>query len=425
MGNIKGVEITRGKLGANASTVLDSISGLLANGVAVVPDLENGIIGIADGQAVELTSVADAKAYGIDAAYDVANNIRVYRHIEEFYRIAGEGKKLWLMLYTGVPTDAFGVTYAKKLIAQADGEIRQLAVAYNPESDYVPTYVDGLEENVREAIAEAQALYDWSFETFRPCQIILEGRGFNAVSGTAALDLRNITIADNVMEYFKVSICIAQDWDYAETQNAVGKKFADVGTMLGSIAFMPVNRNIGEVENMNLTNTVKSKWLVAGLSNHSQIVDWDAQLSNLDSKGYVFVLSYTGYSGKYWNGDHTCTPIIVDDEGNLNESNISYGRTHDKAVRVLRTALLPKVKSTQPVDSSTGLLPIGIVKYFEGIGNTAFDKKMKGEVSYANTTVDASSNLLVAPKELKVSFVIVPTGQVDVIKGTINLKTSV
>ena len=86
---------------------------------------------------------------------------------------------------------------------------------------------------------------------------------------------------------------------------------------------------------------------------------------------------------------------------------------------------MPKVKSTQPVDPTTGLLPKSIVTYFEELGDTAFDKNMKGEISYAKTTVDGSSNLLVAPKELKCSFVVVPQGQVGSITGTINLKTSV
>lgn len=420
----KGVIINRGKIGAGVNSNADSISGLLANGIAVAADAENGIIGIAVGETVKLTGTDDAKAYGIDAAYDSANNIRVYRHIEEFYRMAGEGTVLYLMLYTGTPSDAFGATFGKKMIADANGDIKQLAVAYSPASDYVATFVDGLEDNVRDAIPEAQLFYEWTFETFRPCQIVLEGRGFNAASATAALDLRNIVISGNVMQYTKVTLCIAQDYDYADTQNAVGKKMADVGTLLGCVALQAVNRNVGEVETMNLTNTTKSKWLKAALSNHVSITDFESHLEGLDAKGYVFVLKYTGYAGHFWNDDHTCTPVVVDENGNMNENSISLGRTHDKACRVLRTSLLPKVKSTQPVDGATGKMPQAIITYFEEIGNTAFDTKMKGEVSFSRTIIDPNSNLLVAPKQLNCSFEIVPTGQVGVIVGTINIKTS-
>lgn len=428
MGNLKGVQIDRGALGASVLGNTDSISGLLVNAPAIVADLPNGILGLAVGETISVLSLKEAEAYGITAAYDTANAVRVHRHISEFYRFAEPGTKLYIMLYTGDFTAAIDtVTYAKQMLVDALGEIRQLAIAYNPAVGYVATYTDGLESVVRSAIPKAHELYDWAYETNKPCQIVLEGRGFNAVNAVAALNLRDILVAGEAAEYFKVSLCIGQDYDYAETQNDVGKKMADVGTMLGAIALLPVNRNIGEVETINLTSTAKNKWLVAGLSNHKTITEVYADLEDLDSKGYVFAISYEGYAGKYWNGDHTCTPVIVDEDGNINENSISSGRTHDKAVRLLRTALLPKVKSTQPVDATTGKLPVGIVKSFEQLGDSkCFDKMLKaGEISYGKTKVDANSNLLIPPRELKVSFEMVQTGQVDVIKGTINLKTSV
>ncbi|HQJ89763.1 MAG TPA: hypothetical protein PLB70_04030, partial [Paludibacteraceae bacterium] len=81
---------------------------------------------------------------------------------------------------------------------------------------------------------------------------------------------------------------------------------------------------------------------------------------------------------------------------------------------------------TQPVDKTTGLLPQAIVSYFEAVGDGVFQKMVQdGIISEGRTTVDASSNLLIAPRELKVSFVIVPTGQIDEIVGTINLKTNI
>lgn len=419
---IKGVDIQRGAIGAAINDNADSISALLVNGPAVVADVPNGIAGISLGQVVKLTSRIDAASYGIDAAYDAANNVRVFRHIDEFFRLAGEGTYLYLQLYTGTPVDALGDTYAKALIAQSFGEIRQLSLAYNPPTGYTPVLVDGLEENIRLAIPAAQLFYEWTFETFRPCQVIVEGRGFSAVSAATALDLRAITVATNIMEYTKVSLCIAQDWTYAETLDAIGEKMADVGTMLGAVAKLPVHRNIGEVETMNITDTVKQDWLIPGLSNHSKITDWDAQLEGLDAKGYCLVIAYTGYAGHYFNDDHTCTPVVIDAEGVMNESSISLGRVHDKACRVLRTSLLPKVKTTQPVDSTTGKLPSGIVKYFEGIGDAAFDTQMAGEISIGKTTVDPNSDLLTPPKELKASFVVVPQGQIGVIRGIINLK---
>ena len=425
MGSLKGVNIQRGTIGASVDQGADAITGLLATGVAVAADAANGISGIALGQTVKLTSLTDAEAYGINESYDSTNSLSVYRHISEFYRMFPNGT-LYLMLYSGNMEAAFAEQYAKKLIIDANGEIRILGIANTPAAA-AEEYLNGFPEDVFGSIQLGQQLYDWAFSTFRPCQIILEGRDFNAANAASALDLRNITISNQVLEAFKVSVCIAQDWKFADGLDAIRKKMADLGTMLGSIAKKAVNENIGEVEGGNLVDTTNNKWLVAGLSNHQTIAGWDSQLEALDSKGYIFAISYTGIAGYYWNNDHTCTPIKKDKDGYFNEYTISYGRVHDKAVRDLRTCLLPKVKSTQPVDPDTGKLPQALVTYFERLADDDVFNAMAAEglITAGKTTVDPESDLLISPRELKVSFVLVPTGQIDEIKGTINLKTSI
>lgn len=425
MGSLKGVNIQRGTIGASVDQGADAITGLLATGVAVAADAANGISGIALGQTVKLTSLTDAEAYGINESYDSTNSLSVYRHISEFYRMFPNGT-LYLMLYSGDMEAAFAEQYAKKLIIDANGEIRILGIANTPAAA-TEEYLNGFPEDVFGSIQLGQQLYDWAFSTFRPCQIILEGRDFNAANAASALNLRNITISNQVLEAFKVSVCIAQDWKFADGLDAIRKKMADLGTMLGSIAKKAVNENIGEVEGGNLVDTTNNKWLVAGLSNHQTIAGWDSQLEALDSKGYIFAISYTGIAGYYWNNDHTCTPIKKDKDGYFNEYTISYGRVHDKAVRDLRTCLLPKVKSTQPVDPNTGKLPQALVTYFERLADDEVFNAMAAEglITAGKTTVDPESDLLISPRELKVSFVLVPTGQIDEIKGTINLKTSI
>lgn len=422
MASLKGVDIRRGTLGANVSGDNDSICGLLANGVAV--EASGDVIGIALGQTVELHSAKEALVYGLTEDYDTVNKVRVYRHISEFFRMAGEGKTLYVMLYSGKPTDALGARYAKKLIADANGEIRCLAVAYSPAEE--GTAADGMDSDVLSAIVPAQQFYEWAYDSFRPCQIILEGRGMSANTAAAIKNLRNLRDDNNnIISAYKVSVCVGQDYNYAETLDAVGKKMADVGTMLGCLASKKVNENIGEVATGNLTDVVKGCWTKAGLSNHKTIAEMDEELEALDEKGYIFAISYAGYSGLYWNNDYTCTPVVRDEDGFFNEYMISYGRVHDKAVRDLRTKLLPKVKSTQPVDAKTGKLPKAIVTYFEKLGDEVFDSMAgKGLISEGKATVDENSDLLISPRVLKVSFVLVPTGQIDEIKGTINLKTS-
>ncbi|MBS2100707.1 DUF2586 family protein [Carboxylicivirga linearis] len=420
---MRGVVITKGDIGVNADSNADKISGLLVNGPAVAA--AEGILGVVNGTLYTLEKVKDAEYLGINAAYDEDNDVRVYRHITEFFRMAGEGIKLYLIVGTETLTmKQLITTYGHSMVAESKGEMRRLAVAWNQPAAYAPTYVDGLEEGIRESLAEAQLLHDWTWDTDRPLNVFLEGRGINGTVA-AILDLREIDDSGTIAEYGNVSLCIGQDWDYAESLTGESQKFADVGTMLGTSAGIAVNQNIGEVETLDISDAKKLIWLTAGLSNHQKITAVEDDLSDYDDKGYIFGISYTGSTGFRWNYDHTCTPEIVDVDGFMNENTIALGLTLGKAARELRKQLLPKVKTVVPVDSETGLLSTGMVKYFEGLGNVAFDGMAgRGEISGGETIVDPNSDLLTGDKELKVSFIVVPTGTIGEIAGTINLKNS-
>jgi hypothetical protein len=246
----------------------------------------------------------------------------------------------------------------------------------------------------------------------------LEGYDYAGDAASVA-DLRDIPNVDA----HKVSVVIGQDWVYAESRSGNRQKYADVGTALGVLSKAAVNQNIGDVESFNLTDAGKGVWMAPGLSSHQKNSDVIDSLQTLDTKGYIFGVEYEGIDGVRWNDDHTCTPIIVDADNNVNEHTIAYGRTHDKARRLLRTALLPKVKTTQPVDPKTGKVPVGVIKYFEKIGDGVFDDmKRRKEISYGKMTVDPDSDLVVA-KELRFSDEIIPYGTVGKITGTSNLKT--
>jgi len=415
MANLGGVDISRGVQGANVLAGGDEKSGIIIEAVAAS--------GLALDTVKAIYSVADAKLLGIDEAFDSDNDIVAFRHISEFYRNAKPGTELFVMLVaqdTGMEAIfiADNTSKARKMIIDANGVIRQIAVAVNP--TVADVIVDGLTDDCQAAIPLAQSFYEWAYENYMPCQVFLEGRAY-AGTASSVQDLRAIT---NVVAY-KVSVNIGQDWNYAENLSGQQQKYADVGTMLGVTALATVSQNIGENESFNLTDGNKSIWLIPALSNHITNKAQFSDLQTLENKGYIFGLEYTGLAGVRLNNDHVCAPIVIDSEGNINEHTIAYGRTHDKAVRLLRTAYLPKVKTTQPVVPETGYLPAGVVKYFDAIGDDVFARMAtRGEITYGKATTDPTSDLIVA-KILKVGFAIVPYGTVGEIQGSINLKKSV
>lgn len=414
MADLNGVDIVKGKIGVNTIATGDGVSGIVITAPAST--------GLAHKIATTIYNLVDVEALGITPKFDTDNNVNVYRHLHEFFRLAGEGQKLYLLLAPQTTTisaicDDVNSEFAKKLLISANGEIRQLAIAVNP--TVATTHLNGMPDDVYNSIAKAQGLADWAYYQHFPCQILLEGYDYAGPAASTA-NLRQIP---NV-QATKVSVIIGQDYQYADTLTGNAQKFADVGTALGTLSSARVNQNIGENESFNLTNGIRKNWLVPGLSNHQKNEDVYSDLQTLENKGYIFGIAYTGIDGVRWNNDHTCVEIIIDAEGNVNEHTIAYGRTLDKAVRLLRKSLLPKVKSSHPVNSETGKLPIGVVKNFEGLGNTELGGMIsRKEISNGKTIVDPNSDLIIA-KKLQVKFIIVPYGSINEIKGTINLKTN-
>lgn len=413
MANLKAVDIKKGKVGANKLDNTRRVSAIIV-GSPVMPLL-------AYKKTVQLYGLYDAAQYGITEAFDKDNNVNVYRHVREFYRMAGEGVELNFMAVaqtetiTTIAQDVTGDMW-KRLLVDADFKVRQLAIAVNLAA--IGVQVDGLPPDLFGAIPLAQGAANWAYDNFMPTHIFLEGYGLSGL-GSVVPDLRDI---DDV-EATKVTVCIGQDWQYAETKTGVAQKFADVGTVLGICAAAAINQNIGDNDAFNLTDATKSAWLVPGLSNHQKNKEVFEQLQSFEDKGYVFGISYPGIAGVRINNDHVCAPVIIDAEGNMNEHTIAYGRVMDDATRKLRAAYLPKVKKTYPLDDA-GLLPTGVRVGLETIGDDIFtDMENAVEISGGKTIIDPLSDLLVA-KELKVAFNLQPTGVLGFLNGTINLKST-
>lgn len=410
MANLKGVDIQKGKIGANRLSDEDSVSGLVISSVAPT--------GLELDTPTTVYNMRDVQELGITSDFDKDNSVNVYRHFSEFYRMAGEGTTLHFMLLSRDTTMvAITEKNAKKLLAHARGEIRQLAIAVNPTE--APTLLNGMPSDVYNAIATAQALYNWSYENHMPCQILLEGYAY----GGSAASTANLRDLDNDLQADKVSVVIGQDWLYADELDGERQKYADVGTALGVLSESKVQENIGDNGQFNLTDATLNEWVEPGLSSHQTNTEVFESLQTLEAKGYIFGVTYAGLAGVRWNNDHTATPIIVDADNSMNEHTIAYGRVTDKAVRELRRAYLPKVKTTRSVDPKTGKLSKGALIALEDVGDKIFEDMLsRGEITYGKTYINEDSDLLVE-RVLKVNYKIVPKGVIGEIKGTINLKT--
>lgn len=422
--SLEGAVISAGNPSGNVRPADRRVSALIGHGVAVVDK-------IALGEVKSIFSLKQAEVdLGLTAAYDTANKVAVWYNIKEFYRKAPKGTKLYLMLVDGthaagdlnVPfADIFedvDEVYAKKLILEGAGEIYQLGGMMNPPTGYVGANLNGLDADVYAAIAQAQALFEWADERFMPLNIVLEGYGLNGTAAGAG-ELNELTAN-------RVAVCVGQDYDYAATLDAIGQKHAAVGTALGSIAYAKVSQNIGDCEDTSLViSDARGNFATPGLSDHTKCKDRGDDLDTLDTKGYLFAYNMIGLNGARWNGDPVCAPAEEDAEGILSVASISDGRTLDEIRRRLRATMLPKVRTNQKLDPTTGKLSPGAVQYFNKLGDRVFeDMAAQNEISGGETQVNPDSNLSVQPRILEVGFSYVKIGQIDKIEGKVNIKTS-
>ena len=413
----KGVILTKTNPQVGVATGDLRISGMIMNAVAVAGKFDLGTV-------YKINSLKDAEEIlGINAAYDTTNRVVCWHHIREYYEGLGLDShvELWILgtsqATTMVQMVDIAESFGKSLINGSKGTAFQVGIIRNPDAAYAPTMLDGILDEVLAAIPKAQALVDWAFGKVYPTRIILEGRNFTPpVSGVQ--DLRAIA---NVKAP-NVSVVTAQDWDYAE-KDALFHNYAAVGTLLGTMASAGIEASIGWVEQFNLTDVASERWRRAGLSNHQRVETYEEDWDLLDKKGYVFAQTYPRVDGYRWNNDHTCTPIEVDVEGNINQAYQRYGRAMDAVSLSAYAALIPRVKSPQSVDPSTGKRAPVVIADVKARAERRIDRDWGDQISGHEVIIDKESTLLPPESSVDMAVRVVPMGTADSIKVKLGLVT--
>lgn len=359
----------------------DMVSGLLVNGSALPGALLDTVY--------KLQSIDDALAMGFNAAYDESMSILVYEHIKEFFRINPSGT-LWFMMVDQdvVFKDMVDPTidsYAKKLLISANGEINQLAVAYNPTT---PVTTDAA---LLAAIPKAQLLVESEYSLHRPVHVILEGKGFT--SGSIS-DLRDLLASG-------VSVMVGQDKSIQAIDSAFAK-YGAVGTALGAISKASVNESISWVQKFNVLGDTLQDFSIDGTESASLT---STLLSDINDAGYVFFLNHATFPGIYFNDSHTADAVTSD------FCYIENNRTINKATRLIRQAMLPYLGSPVQVNPNTGFIDPVVVKTMEAAGQKAIEEGMSrnSELSAFTFTINEQQNIL-STSELACTLELVPTG---------------
>lgn len=299
-----------------------------------------------------LKCLADLDALGVTSA----NNPRLYKHVSDFYSEAEDGTKL--VIYGVAKTLKMAKMCAKEsgvcrdLILKENGALRGIIVARDPEGE-TPVVTEGLDSDVYDAMAAAQALAEWATtERYAPLFFLLEGRGYTATSSQK--DLSGETCN-------RVAILVGDT--SADTGGAA------VGLMAGRIASVSVQRNIGRVQDGKLAAT--TMYIGSGKVDES-----DSIISTLYDKRYITPRKYIGRSGYFFADDNMCC-LSTDDYAQL-----SSRRVIDKAYRIAYDTLLDMMLDELEVNED-GTLQTAVVKAWQQAVVNAIGKNMTagGELS--------------------------------------------
>ena len=319
---------------------------------------------LAYNEAVELLDITTVEGLGITAATDDTNSDLAYYHLSEMFRLA-PGATFML-----IPVDKTKTVAA--LVADAD-----LKAAIRGIKGINVLAIGGIDTPVADALVDAVAFQSLvtSFlsEYLYIDGIFVEGVGAaEAIAVAAYPDLRTITAPN-------VSYVIGQDPVIAALNEDFALRAA-IGTVLGSVAVRKVHEDIGSVdieekprtrkgeENYSLTDEAQGRWLSSALSDGKAFETLtEAEQKSLTAKGWMYVGSFNDYPGFYWNG----CPTAV--SKNSDYAYFNFNCIWNKAARIIRKTLIPRIRSKVPTDPATGYLKSTWIAGCESSVNAALD----------------------------------------------------
>lgn len=302
-----------------------------------------------------ITSMDDLLALGVTEA----NNATLYKQVKEFYDEAESGTKLILYPVSANAKATLLCDYtnmaegfARDLITRQNGALRGIGVAgINTGGTSVSN--DGLDPDVFTALPKAQQLAEWATsELYAPLFFMLEGRNYDA-----SKELKDLTGE----KYNRVAVVISD--------TVSDSKGACIGTLLGRISSIPVQRNIGRVKDGSL-------FPLEMYIGTKKIEESGSTISTIFEKGYIVPRKHVGRTGYYFSDDQmACDP--TDDY-----AHITNRRVIDKAYRICHDTMLEELLDEIDLNED-GTMQHAVVKSWQQTLENAINRKMtaNGELS--------------------------------------------
>ena len=391
MAQLAGVNIEKlqGGLERQALGTDDHVAMILTGmtGTALHSDINN------NNKGVRIRSVYDAEQLGFNESFDANNNINYYDQIVEFFRLAPEAT---LYLFS---TD--NINNIPEFL-RANKEIKGYAI----------DFIKGINEPEAEDLGRHQAYID---------NLAAENRLIDfaviCMSGTVS----NINLFE--LECPNVSVSLA-----CEKDNGL----ASIGSLLGMLAVRKVSENLGSVDieqkplqsrggrDYPLTNASLGRWTDSFLSDGTAVSSLDkSELKAIIEKGYIVAASYEGYPGFFFENSYTAVEQTSD------FAFIENNRVWNKAARIIRETLLPRVKSKVKKDPTTGYIASTTVSYWQTLLEKNLNRMVvEDDISGFQVSID-HKQVVNSTQPVKVKALIVADGIVHEFEVAVGLTNNI
>lgn len=313
-----------------------------------------------------LSTIESAEAAGITADADSWTVRVLHYHLSELYRVNPA-----VSLYVGIfekPTGNYTFAEIKTLQNYAGGRLRQIGLWCGDRtlSEDDLTAMQGVADTLANEAAEMSLIYSPKIDAIKDLPV-------------------NIAGANKC----RVSVTIGQAGSgvgaelYTDEANAGKASVGALGIVLGLVSAAKVHQCIAWVRQFPTGVSLPA------FGDGTLLRDVDrALIEQLDTARYLFFVTQTGQSGSYMNDSHTMDSAISD------YAAIESVRTMDKAVRGIRTYLIPELGGNVYVDAETGKLASYTVAHLETVANHALeDMEKAGELSGYKAEIDPDQDV--------------------------------
>lgn len=411
-----------------------------------------------------LTGMEDLDALGIDADYDATNGLAVFQQVSEYYAQAGDGALLWLV---GVPTGAYATYVASETFADLiqftgqadpDNQAKIVGICYAPPA--ATQSATDFPADVLATVTALQTVQQQQFALGFMFSAIVDGYNMSSAVTPSTIG----TQANNTA--YAISLCIT-----GTQPNGVSA----VGLALGRFARISIGTGLGRVKDGSidtttayLTNSITvtaAGLLVVGhiytvfggtvtyngadykvgaqftaIAGHTSFTTAangyvadnatpvanipgstvrglsPTSMSQLGQKQYLFIRTWFGQQGLYWNDAATCNPATKA------LSSQEYNRVMNHLCAAALAFFIQEMNDGVPLDKTSG----NVAQAWLNAKQEEFYDQYIQPLSSANGgTGDITDGALVvtgvnflATKTLNFALTIVPTVILGSVSGT-------